>query len=417
MRSGTAEIRLTPGQGNGAETKGGNTVQEIAQTRKGLFALIVAVTVLPIFLEGFDGQLFFFDAPYIMHSVGVSPAFIGVAASGFAVGILVFSFLGGYLFDRYSAKTAVIISVAIFSLFTALTGYVTNLTEVIIYRILVGLGAGLFQTAILSFLGDIKFSWRAKMVGLFAIFFGVGLAVAPGVGAAFLPSFSTAFLISGVLGLISLILFLVFVPKTFKRREERKARLSSQMSLNLVLLMLAVFAFGIAFFAFESYISDYLLRGLSFSAGAAATAITMIGVGTIIASEIAGFASDKYGRKIVLISGSIALIASSAMMFGVTVGVAAAAALAFLFGAGYASFVANITAAAQDSVDEAWVGSATGMVFTTYNLGTILGGPLLGIALASGFKMAGLSIITIPSIAALLLVSVLRLKSVPKQAP
>ncbi|MGC8695741.1 MAG: MFS transporter [Conexivisphaera sp.] len=375
-------------------------------------AVILALSLLPIFLEGFDGQLFFFDAPYIMQNIGAPATLIGLAASAFAIGIVVTSFLGGYLFDRYSAKSVILISLAAFSIFTALTGLATSYFEILTYRLLVGIGIGLFQTSILSFLGYLRPSWRARLLSLFGIFFGIGMAVAPAVGAAFLPGYADAFLMSGALGIISLALFLAFVPGRPVHAAGRKISLSSQLNMDLALLMTAAMAFGVAFFAFESYISDYLIHGLSLPAAAAAMSMSLFGIGAILSAEAFGFASDRYGRKPVLLAGGAMLALSSGILFapGVRMWISSAAALAFVFGAGYAALVGNVTAAAQDVVDERWIGAATGLVFTTYNVGTILGGPLMGILLIDGFHVAGLSTIFVPSVAILIIISFLRLR-------
>ena len=60
-----------------------------------------------------------------------------------------------------------------------------------------------------------------------------------------------------------------------------------------------------------------------------------------------------------------------------------------------------ITAAAQDSVGDSLVGRISGVIYTMFNIGAIMGGPLMGtLSTAYGFKIGGLVAVTIPLLVA-----------------
>ena len=64
--------------------------------------------------------------------------------SGYAVGIAVFSLLGGFLFVRFSSKIIVVISVRFVSIFTIRAGYSVTCLELLIFIVLGGFEVGIF---------------------------------------------------------------------------------------------------------------------------------------------------------------------------------------------------------------------------------------------------------------------------------
>ncbi|WP_201779402.1 MFS transporter [Acidiplasma cupricumulans] len=147
------------------------TVRQLAGESLARFAIIAIVAGLPAFLEGFDAEIYSFGADYIVPSI-TGPAYlsIGTILTGYAIGIAIFSLVGGYFFDRYSVKNTILLSVLIFSAFTVLTGFVTNTPELFAFRLLVGVGVGMFQPAGVALLGDIFFETRGKAVSVWATF-------------------------------------------------------------------------------------------------------------------------------------------------------------------------------------------------------------------------------------------------------
>jgi len=115
------------------------TVRQAAGESLKRFIVIAIVAGLPAFLEGFDGEIYSFGSTYIVPALtGPTYLSIGLILTGYAIGIAIFSLVGGYLFDRYSVKNTVILSVLVFSAFTVMTGFVTTTPELFIARLGVG---------------------------------------------------------------------------------------------------------------------------------------------------------------------------------------------------------------------------------------------------------------------------------------
>lgn len=384
------------------------TVRQAAGDSLGRFVLIAIVAGLPAFLEAFDSEIYSFGSTYIVPALtGPSYLTIGLIVTGYAVGIAIFSLLGGFSFDRFSVKNTILISVAIFSAATFATGFVTTTPELFATRFVVGIGVGMFQPAGVALLGDLFFETRGKAVSVWATFFGVGLFTSPYVISPFLPAFRIPFEISGILAVIILALVFLIIPATFKKVGKRpKIKISNALNYNVILLSISVFFFGIALFAgYIGYFSDYLIKGLLFKSSSAAVIASAAGLGGFILAFPIGFTADRVGRKYMVIFASGLVALGSAGMFFLTTNYYGLIAFTFIFGSGWGVYVDILVALGQDSVDDTIVGSITGFLFFVFNVGTIIGGPLYASILgANHFKTASLVAVVIPALIAFIVV-------------
>ena len=314
--------------------------------------------------------------------------------------------MGGYLFDRYSVKNTVILSVLVFSAFTIMTGFVTTTPELFIARLGVGVGVGIFQPAGVALLGDIFYETRGRAVSVWATFFSVGLFASPYLIEPFLPAFRLPFEISGAMAIIILALVIMVIPVTFKKEKPTtKLNIRNVFNRNIILLSISVFFFGIALFAgYLGYFSDYLIKGLSISDGNAAIIASMAGAGGFIMAFPIGYTADKIGRKYMVIITSLLIAFGSLGMFFLFTSFAGLIVSTFIFGAGWGVYVDLLVALGQDSVEDRIVGTISGFLFFIFNVGTIIGGPLYEALLSEGFKKTSLLSVIIPAFLAVLFV-------------
>lgn len=383
------------------------SVREIAGQKLSYFILIAIVAGLPAFLEGFDNEIYSFGSPYIVHSLhGSALLSIGTIATGYAIGIALFSLVGGFLFDRYSVKNTVMLAVGVFSVFTVLTGFVANAAELFSFRLLVGIGVGMFQPAGIALLGDIFYETRGRAVSVWATFFGGGLFASPYMIQPFLPAFRTPFIISGLIAAAVLLLVYLVIPGTYKKVEKRQnIGFSGIFNRNVIALAASVFFFGIALFAgYIGYYSDYLVNGLGISSGHAAVIASAAGLGGFLLAFLLGSFSDRAGRRGVVMLTSFFVLAGSVGMFMGPAYYPLLVASTFIFGAGWGIYVDLLVALGQDSVKDAVVGSVSGFLFFAFNAGTMIGGPLYGTAMgASDFTRASAVAVIVPAALAFLL--------------
>jgi MFS family permease len=380
-------------------------VVEEAQTVGGALKVIIPVA-LGMFLVGFDADLYFFGGTFITTIIHVNAFYIGVASSGFAAGIAIFSVIGGYIFDKITTRNGIIISLAIISIFSTLTGFVTNQYELVAYRFLVGFGTGMIQPEIIAFLGDIRPERRQTVIASEGIAFGLGLFVAPYIFSAYstLATFDIPFIIAGISGLALIVVVLALVPSKYKAYKKPEKSIIEVINKPLIFISASFLFFGISYFAFESYATPYM-EAYGFSKGAAAVAFSTFGLALLIATLPGGIIGDKFKRKLVIIASAIIMVIANVMMFIQTPIFLVITLSIILFGAGYGIY-GNVSAFAQETVEDQWRGSAVGFMFLIFNIGSLVGGTLMGAAISLvGYRMAGLYVMIIPMILSFILIT------------
>ncbi|KAA9029454.1 MFS transporter [Niallia endozanthoxylica] len=350
---------------------------------------------LPAFLEGFDYNVFAFSSPAIIESIQAPIAMLGLLTTGQAVGAALFSIVGGFAFDRLSVKNTILISVALFSVFTFVSGFVSSLTLLIIARLFVGIGIGMFQAAILSFLGDIFYEKRGSALSTFSVFYGGGMFVGPYLVSAFLPNYHTSFIVTGITSLITLILIYLFIPKTYKQIEKQKFKMKELLNKNVILISIASFFYGVTLFAFLGFSSQYFLNELSIPSGQAATIFSMYGIAGVIISFPLGMLADKFGAKRVFILTALFILIGSIGLFSVGSNILLLGASALIMGAGV-GLPGFAVAIGQNSVGEHMAGTVSGWILFMFGVGQIFGGPLFSVLLPLGFVNAGLISLGLP---------------------
>ena len=375
----------------------------ISDIHKNKYKLILfaSIVVFGMFLDGFDAVLFFFGGTFIFKIIHVSPLFLGVAGAGFAGGITVFSFIGGYVFDKMSVKYGLMVALILFSIFSALTGFVSNEYELVAFRFLTGFGVGMVQPLIYTFMGDLIPRARGRLMAIPAIMFGLGLFVAPYIFNIFSTktTFDIPFIISGILGVILILMIFSILPKYYMKRQRSKKGFYKYLKIDLLLAVFSMFAWGIGYFAYNSYYSAYLIN-IGFTPSEDTLVFSLFGLGLIISALPGSFVGDKLSRKSALIIAALFYVISTGLMFFTKMSVTEAIIATLIFGFGYGIYGVNIAAIVQEFVEVSWSGSATGFLFGIFNIGALLGGPLFGITLSvtKSYFSAGVYTIFIPMI-------------------
>ncbi len=85
--------------------------------------------------------------PYIANEFGLSPFAMGGVMSAFFLGYFICQIPGGLLADRFGARKVLVWAVFWWSVFTAVTGMVSNLVQLLLVRVLFGIGEGMAPAA------------------------------------------------------------------------------------------------------------------------------------------------------------------------------------------------------------------------------------------------------------------------------
>ncbi|KQL43617.1 hypothetical protein AN963_29850 [Brevibacillus choshinensis] len=194
-------------------------MEQVNQKRKYILLVILFLAWL---VGNIDKVAINFAVIPMGKELGFDAKQTGLILSSFFLSYAIMQLLGGWWADKKGSRNVLIISVALWSIFTALTGAGWSLGSLILIRFLFGLGEGSFPSASSVAIGE-NFTKperaRAKSVLLAASPFGAMLG---GILASWLilsTGWRSMFGIFGILGVLITVLLWRFLPK----REQKLA--------------------------------------------------------------------------------------------------------------------------------------------------------------------------------------------------
>lgn len=110
--------------------------------RRGSDRCVLGLGALMAMIEGADLQAIGVTAPQIAHEFNLSPSQIGTIFSAAMAGLLPGALIGGRLTDIAGRKPVLLVSLALFGLFSLATTQVWNFPGLVLIRFLTGLGLG-----------------------------------------------------------------------------------------------------------------------------------------------------------------------------------------------------------------------------------------------------------------------------------
>jgi MFS transporter, AAHS family, 4-hydroxybenzoate transporter len=287
---------------------------------------------LVMFLDGFDTQSISYMAPQMAKEWGLSREMLGPIFSSALTGLMV-----GYLFlsplsDRFGHRRMMLISTVAFGVFTLLTVFTANVTELIGLRFITGMGLGAAIPSAVALTGEYS-PKRLRATFVLAIYcgFSLGFVAAGAVAAWMLPLYGWRSLLwVGAITPLAVAVFIHwFLPEsldflvrnkadprriwTVLRRinpllaseppgdfstgvVERKSAVASLFQSGRTfgtLLLWVVFFLNLAeFYALQSWLPA-ILTNLNFPLNTVALATSLTTVGGILAAFVVGPAMDR----------------------------------------------------------------------------------------------------------------------------
>lgn len=178
---------------------------------------VVALIFLGILISYVDrGNLSIVAVP-LMKDLNFSTAQMGILMSSFFWTYAVFQVPAGFLIDRFGIRTAYFMALAAWSVACMATAWAGSFSQILILRLLLGMGEAVSPIASLSY---IKQNFEEKRQGLPTAIYIAGLTAGPGVGAwlgsRLLDQFGwqQVFLFTGMAGLLWLGPWWLLAPKT-----------------------------------------------------------------------------------------------------------------------------------------------------------------------------------------------------------
>lgn len=208
-----------------------NVEDVIDEQKIGRFNIVLLFWLfLVMMLDGYDITAAAFAGPELVRTWGVARADLGPMLSASLFGILIGSFVFGYIGDRYGRKIGTILSCVVFGVFTIAVAWSTNLTEMTILRLLAGIGiGGIFPNAVALSAEYAPKRLRATMIILMFTGNTIGAALPGLVSMLWVHAhgFQILFLIGGIAPLVLALCLCFTLPESIKflaLDESRKAR-------------------------------------------------------------------------------------------------------------------------------------------------------------------------------------------------
>jgi AAHS family 3-hydroxyphenylpropionic acid transporter len=363
--------------------------------RTTLLCLLVAI------LEGVDLQAAGVAAPKLAPALHLAPKELGTFFSAGTIGLFLGALVGGRLADRFGRKAVLVVSVALFGLFTAGTALSPDFTTLFLMRLATGLGLGGTLPNLVALAAENSPPGRSG--GAVSLMYGgmpLGgavvslIAVFAGMSGGF-DSWRTIFYIAGGAPLLVLPLLVWALPdsRAFKAAEasdEPRPGIAAVLfgggrAGETLLLWLAFFATLLVLYMLLSWLPT-LMNDRGFSKAEAALIQVALNLSGAVACAVTGPLLDGQRR----LPYTIAVFVGLAVFLVLLAQMPANLTIALLVGLGAGAMIlttqATLYAAAPLCYPTAIRGTGVGGAVAAGRLGSVAG-PLLGGALVQ----AGLS--------------------------
>ena len=186
--------------------------------------------------EGFDLQCMAFAAPEITREWHLQSAVFGPVFSGGLFGGLIGGFLVGALGSRISPKTILLLSIAVFSVFTTTTIFANSTNQLLLLRVVAGIGLGAAVPGVVAVVA----SYAPIRIRATAVTFAIscqllGAVLGGAISSHTVPVYGwrSAFLLGGISPMVLMPFLILLLPQPLWYLA-RSGGLSARMSTMLI---------------------------------------------------------------------------------------------------------------------------------------------------------------------------------------
>lgn len=279
--------------------------------------LITATLFGVLFLATVDNQVLIPLLPTLERELDVSMSSLGWLFSAYALAAAVFNLFLGPLLDRFGRVIFLRLGLVSFAVLSLLTSRAGGYPELLALRTAMGLMAGLLSTSTASFVGDFfPYERRGRVMGIIlsSYFAALILGVPLGAWVAQLWDWRTVFVYTALLAVVlwagSWWLFpreqFFDHPRARQRFLPRYLALLSQRETAAAVVI--SFAVSGGTLTFLTFISGYLHETFGLEAVEIAWLFLTAGVAAILGSPVAGWLSDRWGKRGIFLWANTALL-------------------------------------------------------------------------------------------------------------
>jgi MFS family permease len=312
--------------------------------------------------------------PLSMKDAGFSEGSIGLAFGASAIASLFGRAFSGWAIDRWGARPFLACGAASLAATAPLLPLASEPALVMAYRIVQGIGIGLFSTAAIGYVVRIAApAQRGTAIAWLGAVNPSAVAVSPVLAVAILNVWGAgaAFGIAGAAALAALVGGLC-VPPTRAPEEGTAVTLYTRSAIGPGLVGGTV---GLAFGAFVAF-APLIARERGFSN--AGVYLLAFAIGTIASRIAAGPVSDRWGRAIIIGPG-LAAAAITLALVGVVRAPSVALLMPLLYGIGHGFASTGLIAWTLDIAHERERATASSTFYAIMELGVFAGAAAMGV--------------------------------------
>ena len=179
--------------------------------------LVFFLGFLVFFCDGLDTGIIGFVAPALLDDWGITKPQLAPVLSAALVGMSIGAIISGPLADKFGRKKVIVSTTLLFSIFTILCGFANSTQELVIYRLLTGIGLGAAMPNISTVVSEyMPAKRRAFLTGIAGCGFMLGISCGGVLSAFLLESFGWAqvIIIGGIIPILLAILLMAKLPES-----------------------------------------------------------------------------------------------------------------------------------------------------------------------------------------------------------
>lgn len=235
----------------------------------------------------------------IANDFGLEKGQSGILLSSFFYGFIGFLFLSGIIADKLSGKPVLILGLMMFSVATMLTGIAGSMTSLIFYRVMTGIGEGVFWPAASLEVANVTTEkQRTTVMSLYWMGYPIGGFFGTWLGAMLGPLYGwrVVFYVAGGLGVLVALAYAVLVksePKKAVTATTAKEKVPlGQLFRNRAVMLIAFYYFLLlsGWWIVLLWAPTFLMNMKQLSIGMAGTIASLLG----LTGALGGFLLGRY---------------------------------------------------------------------------------------------------------------------------
>lgn len=339
--------------------------------------------------------------PLIMNEFGFGYSVAGLVLSSFYITYALFQLPVGVFSDRIAKRLIVAPGTVLQALGLGLTALARNLWQLVTFQGVSGIGGSTYHPTGLSLIGDtFPPSERGRAIGIHGAAASIGFFVTPIVlGALSGYGWRTPLMLVSIPGFVLALLVWYCAPEEIRRPPRRmqgeKKSMTEWINRPVAFTVVVRSFFGLADRGISSFLPTFLYATYGFEVGFASLLFSISPGAGMISGPLIGMASDRVGRKKIILV-LLATISLSAAGLGFKTSISSLILLLIAFGATVQAFVPVTDALTADLLPQGARGSGFGVLYTVVILAQAVAPAIAGFLVdfygfQAGFLILGIT--------------------------